>query len=227
MPNVELEQVPDAALRGAALSCGGSPIIGLALAMGAVMGAVAQIARQIDGPLGCLGAGVAFWVTVGFLIARRAARTRGLLDGSVWAGTVMAVYLGSWLLAYCGVFGLREPTGFGAAWLDERYFFIIAPVASAILGLIAALSVTRGWLGDMCLAAPIAWALPEVGMAISQGWQYAAVVALPTVALAIAPPVLSRSRGVNTLALGAGLVGGGIVMYVLLGSAVDLLRWGG
>jgi hypothetical protein len=128
----------------------------------------------------------------------------------------MAVYLGAWLLSYCAVFGFQQSAGFGAAWLDERIFFIIAPAASVSLGLIATASLRDDWLGDACLAAPIAWSVPEFGYAIAQGWRYAALVALPIALLASVPLASSRHRHVNWAVFGAACAAGGVIAYLLL-----------
>lgn len=198
----------------------GSSIIGWALLYGIGLGAIAKLMGLVDGPLRFLGAGVAFWVTAGFLVARHAAKGREPLDGTVWAGTTMAVYMGAWLLSYCAVFGLQSSAGFGAAWLNERIFFIITPAASALLGFIATASLRGDWFGDACLAAPIAWSLPEIGYALSQGWQYAALVALPMALLASVPLAMSRHRRVNWVVFVTACVAGGVIASLLL-RAVD------
>lgn len=197
----------------------GSAVLAWALLGGAILGAVAKLLGSV-GSLVLLGTGVAFWVSAGFLLARVAARHRGMLDGSVWAGTTMAVYLGVWLLAYTLVFGMQQSSGFGAAWLNERLFFILAPGASAIIGVIAAISLRGDWIGDAFLAAPIAWSLPEVWFAFRGGWQFVAAAAMPTVMIALLPLVSERFRRVNrAVYAGACLVGG--VFGFLLMNAVD------
>jgi hypothetical protein len=198
----------------------GSSIIVWALAGGAFFGVIAKLLGSAPGPLVLLGVGVAFWVSVGFVFARNAARHRGMLDATVWAGTTMAVYLGAWLLAYSLVFGLQQSSGFGAAWLNERLFFILAPGASAVIGVIAAISLRADWIGDAFLAAPIAWSLPEVRFSFQQGWQFVVAVALPVVVLALIPLASERHRRVNGTVFAGACIAGGLVGFLLM-NAVD------
>lgn len=194
---------------------GGSSVVVWAFVAGSGLGAVAKAIGQVEGPPMLIGAGVMLWVTAGFLGARHAARGRGALDGAVWAGTTMAVYLGAWLLAYSAVFGFQQSSGFGAAWLNERVFFIIAPAVSACLGLIATASLRGDWIGAACRAAPIAWSLPEAGSALSQGWEYAAFVSFPMILLACVPVATSRHRRFGGVVLAA-VCAGGVIAYALL-----------
>lgn len=198
----------------------GSSIIAWALLTGALLGVVAKLLGSVQGPVVLLGVGVAFWVSAGFLLARVAARHRGMLDGTVWGGTTMAVYLGAWLLAYCWVFGLQQASGFGAAWLDERLFFILAPWASVIIGVIAVISLRADWIGDAFLAAPIAWSLPEVRVAFQAGWPFVAAAALPAVVLALVPLASERHRRVNRAVFAGACLAGGAVGFLLM-NAVD------
>ncbi|MHB9003446.1 MAG: hypothetical protein ACYC6C_05205 [Coriobacteriia bacterium] len=198
----------------------GSSIIVWALAGGASFGVIAKLLGSVPGPLVLLGVGVAFWVSAGFVFARIAARHREMLDAMVWAGTTVAVYLGSWLLAYCFVFGLQQSSGFGAAWLDERLFFILAPGASAVIGVIAAISLRTDWIGDAFLAAPIAWSLPEVWFSFQQGWQFVVAVALPVVVLALIPLASERHRRVSGTVFTGACIAGGLVGFLLI-HAID------
>lgn len=197
----------------------GSSIIAWALLGGAILGVVAKLLGSV-GPLVLLGMGVAFWVSAGFLLARAAARHRGMLDGTVWAGTTMAVYLGAWLLGYCVVFGLQQSSGLGAAWLDERLFFILAPGFSGIIGVIAVISLRADWIGDAFLAAPIAWSLPEVWFAFQGGWHFVAASALPVVVIALVPVVSERLRRVNRVVYAGACLAGGAAGFLLM-NAVD------
>lgn len=201
----------------------GSSIVGWALVAGATLGVVAKLLASMQSPLMLLGAGVAFWVSTGFLLAQVAARNRELLDGTVWASTTMAVYLGAWLLGYCLIFGLQQSSGFGAAWLDERLFFILAPWASVIIGGIAVISLRKDWIGDAFLAAPIAWSLPEVGYAFLQGWQFVALVAVPVIVVAAIPLATERHRSVNRVVFAGACLAGGAFGFLLM-NAVDG-RW--
>ena len=199
-----------------------SSALAVALACGLLLGAVAKYLGTLGrslGPAGLplvmLGMGTAVWVTAGFLIARRCAKGRSLLDGIVWAGAAMAVYLSAWLLSYSFVFGLQQDGGFAAAWLNERIYFALAPIAAAGLGFVAAASWRTGWLADACLIAPIAWSVPEVVLAFSIGWQFVLAVGVPALALAGVPVVTTRRR-INKVHALVGLVSIGLVAYGVL-----------
>jgi hypothetical protein len=58
------------------------------------------------------------------------------------------------------------------------------------LGLVAAFPHKRGFLGDVCLALPIVWSLPEVIGSLRQGWSASATVAFPIATLAMLPLLL-------------------------------------
>ena len=121
-----------------------------AAAAGVAAGAAAQVLRQDVGVLAYLGGGTAFWLTIGFLVARHAARGRPLSDGSVWAWAALAMYLMAWLTAYCAVFGFHESAGLGAAFVHERPFFVAMPIAGLVIGIIAA-DVLETRLARRCL----------------------------------------------------------------------------
>lgn len=191
-------------------------ILGWAFVAGGALGAVAKLMGLAGTPLVMLGQGVALWVTAGFLLARRAAKCRGFADAVVWAGTTMAVYLSVWLLAYTGVYGLQDPGGFGVAWLNERVFFMLTPPAAVVIGCIAAISWREGPLGDMACAAPVAWALPEAVHGVMLGWQYAAVVSMPSVLIGLVPILSRRDRHVSWVAFAVACVGGGAVALALM-----------
>ncbi len=200
----------------------GSRFLLFALACGAFLGIAAKLIgslgrsfKSAGAPLVMLGMGTAVWVTVGFLIARRSAKDRTLLDGTVWAGTTMAVYLSVWLLSYTITFGLQQDGGFAAAWLNERAYFIVAPPVSAILGLVATLSWRHGWLGDVCITMPVAWSLPEVIRSLSMGWQHLLVVGLPALALA-SIPLATAHRLTNKKILLLTLCLGGTIAFLFL-----------
>lgn len=183
----------------------GWPVFVAAIASGIVAGAVAQILRQINDPLMDLGGGTAVWLSIGFLAAQTAACARSLRPGIWRAALAMALFLAFWLLTYCLVFGLRDTAGFTAMFRDERPFEIATLPASAVIGLIAALSVRPGLLGSACLAAPVAWSVPEVLRSVvadsseywvlnAGRWQFALAVGLPTLLVAFVPMVRARKR---------------------------------
>ena len=191
-------------------------MLGGAIVAGVALGVVAKLMGLAGTPVVMLGQGVALWVTAGFLLARRAAKGRGFVDAVVWAGTTMAVYLSVWLLAYTAVYGLQDPGGFGVAWLNERIFFILTPPVAAVIGSVAAISWREGPLGDMACAAPAAWALPEAVHGVVLGWQYAAIVSLPSVLIGLVPILARRDRQVSWVAFAVACVGGGAVALALM-----------
>lgn len=201
---------------------GGPGSLALAGLCGLLLGATAKIlgtfgrAFEPAGvPLMMLGMGTAIWVTAGFLVARRIAKERSQIDGTVWAGTGMAVYLSAWLLSYSIVFGLQQDGGFAAAWLNERLYFILAPAAGAVLGIVAAASWRTDWLGDACIIAPVAWSLPEIAFASAFGWQHVLVAGIPALALA-SVPLATAGRYVRRPVASGALVLGGFLALLLM-----------
>lgn len=203
-----------------AFSPAGPQVVVVSLLLGSVLGVFAKLLGSISGPPALLGAGVAAWVTSGFLLSRRAARGRPLIEGAVWGASTMGSFLGAWLLAYCIVFGAQQSAGFGAAWLNERVFFILSPPASGLLGLIASASWRHGWIGDMGVVAPLAWSLPEAGFAAMQGLPYALLVGVPILTIACLPLLRDPKRGRNWV-LVAGTIVAGVLLTVLALRVVD------
>jgi len=132
---------------------------------------------------------------MGFVLAVWATRrSRSLRSGGVLGAETMAAYLLAWLLSYHGLFALRESVGLFAGWREALPWLVLAPPVCPVLGFVAALSHKSGILGDVCLALPIAWSLPEVIDSLAQGRSYSAIVDIPTVdiptvALALLPLV--------------------------------------
>ena len=187
-----------------------------AAAAGVAAGAAAQVLRQDVGVLAYLGGGTAFWLTMGFLVARHAARGRPLSDGSVWAWAALAMYLMAWLTAYCAVFGFDESAGFAGAFVHERPFVVAIPIAGLVIGIIAAESWRLGWLGDACIVVPLAWSLPEAFRSFTYGWQYFLVAGLPTLAIAVVPIASRRRRFSSFVVAPCSLIVGGASSYALL-----------
>jgi hypothetical protein len=208
----------------------GWPILVFALIGGLLAGSIAQLLGQVLNPFSFLGWATAPWMSIGFLFARRAARTRSLGNGTIWAGATAAVYLLAWLLAYCVVFGLCDSAGFMVLWRDERLFEMAAVPAGAIIGFIAAGSLRPGLFGSTCLAGPLAWSLPEVIRSVAHAqeaqegylmrnapaWQSALALCLPTLILALIPLIRCRRREVNWLIFVATAAVGGTAAYFLL-----------
>jgi hypothetical protein len=170
----------------------------VALFAGVLLGLTAQVLRQILGPLMDLGAATAPWVTIGFVIAVWATRRSFSLRNAAAIGAgVMAAYLFAWLLSYHGLFAVRESVGLAAAWREAAPWLVAAGPACLVLGAIAALSHRRGLLGDVCLASPIAWSLPEIIHSSSQGWSAGAAVGVVIAVVALLPLVVAARREVR------------------------------
>jgi hypothetical protein len=170
----------------------------VALLAGVLFGLLAQVLRQIVGPLMDIGAATAPWVTIGFVIAVWASRrTWPLRNAGRTAAGVMATYLFAWLVAYHGLFAVRESVGFAAAWREAAPWLVVAGPASLVLGFVAARSHKRDVLGDVCLASPIAWSAPEVIHSLQQGWSAGGTVAVAIAAIAIVPVVIAARRDVR------------------------------
>jgi hypothetical protein len=137
---------------------------------GLLFGVTAQFLRQIEGPLMAVGAAIAPWVTIGFVLAARATRgSRSLGSASVLGAETMAAYLLAWILSYHGLFALRESVELSAGWREAFPWLVLAVPVCLVLGFVAALSHKSGILGDVCLALPITWSVPEVIDSLTQG----------------------------------------------------------
>jgi hypothetical protein len=183
----------------------------VALFTGVLLGLVAQVLRQISGPLMDIGAATAPWVTMGFVIAVWATRAAWPLRSAGRTGAgVMAAYLFAWLFAYHSLYAVRESVGFAAAWREAAPWLVVAGPAALVLGFVAARSHRRGLQGDACLASPIAWSLPEVIHSSQQGWSAGGTVAVVIAAVAFVPLVVAARRDVRLVrvALASALLGG-------------------
>jgi hypothetical protein len=151
---------------------------------GALLGVLAQFLRQVPGALMSLGASTAPWVMVGFILAASASRGARTLRKAIFVstGTVVA-YLLAWLVLYHLLFVLRESVPLAAGWREAVPWLVTAVPACPILGAVAALSHKPGRLGDTCLAAPIAWSLPEALGSLGQGWSGVAAIVIPVAVL--------------------------------------------
>ncbi|QYR23762.1 hypothetical protein KZ483_13225 [Paenibacillus sp. sptzw28] len=147
---------------------------------GAILGILAQFLRQVPGALMYLGASTAPWVMVGFLFAVSASRGVPTPRKAILVATgTIAAYLLAWLVSYHLLFVLRESVSLAAGWRQAAPWIVAAVPASPILGTIAALSHKRGILGDVCLAVPIAWSLPESLKSLTEGWLVGTAVITP------------------------------------------------
>jgi hypothetical protein len=132
----------------------------------------------------------------------------------------IAAYLLAWLLSYHGLFAVRESVGVFAAWREALPWLVIAGPMSVFLGLAAARSHKPGTLGDVCLALPLSWSLPEITESWQRGWWYSATVAIPIALLALFPAlfpfVAAARRGVDLVKALLAAVTLGLVAVALL-----------
>jgi hypothetical protein len=185
--------------------------VGAVLA-GLLLGTIAQVLRQMSSPLMDIGAATAPWVSIGFVFAVWATRrTWPLRNATTLAIGVMAGYLFAWLVAYHGLFAVRQSVGLAAGWREAAPWLVLAVPAAPILGFVAARSHRRGLLGDLCLASPLAWSLPEILGSRSDGWPDGAAVAAVIAAVAILPMALASRRDVRF----SRVVGGFAILGVL------------
>ncbi|HOU24311.1 MAG TPA: hypothetical protein PLB30_06850 [Thermoleophilia bacterium] len=187
--------------------------VALAIALGAAAGVVAQYLRQMVGPVGVLGGSTALWITLGYVLAWRAVHGRAWLQGWLRATAVMAAYLMAWVITYHTVFAVREQVGFASAWYEARPWLVVLAPAAALLGLIATGSSKRGPLGEVCLALPVAWSLPEAAAALDLGLLCFAIVCVPTIAVALVPLCAERPRGLSRVTVLATVVLGAVAVY--------------
>ncbi len=159
-----------------------------------------------------IGAATAPWVTIGFAIAVWATRrTWPLRSATGVAIGAMAGYLFAWLLSYHGLFAVRESVGLAAAWREAAPWLVLAVPAAPILGYVATRSRKAGLLGDLCLASPLAWSVPEILAPRSGGWPEGAMVAAVIAAIALLPPIVAGRRDVR--------LGRLVVVSLVLGAA--------
>jgi hypothetical protein len=184
----------------------------IAFLAGALLGLFAQFLRQIPLALMYLGGSAAPWITAGFLLSVSASRgvptTRDAI--SVAAGTV-ATYLVAWLVSYHLLFVLRESVSMAVGWRQAAPWLVVSIPASLSLGAIAALSHKHGILGDVCLAVPIAWSLPEFIGGLKQGWLAGTAIVVPAAVFAVLLiHMIVKERQVNMIVL--------LVAVITLGS---------
>ena len=185
-----------------------------AFLLGVVVGVTAQLFRQVDGPLQFLGAGIAPWVTIGFVLTVWSVRGHHSIRASGLLGAeTMGVYLLVWLVSYHSLFVIRESVEISAGWREAFPWVVLAGPLCLALGFVAALTHRRGIVGDASIALPLAWSLPEIVDSLQLGWPQAAVV---LAAVALLPIVVSGRRDVSLarVALMSALFGGAAVVIV-------------
>jgi hypothetical protein len=186
----------------------------LALLSGLAFGATAQYLRQKGGALASLGGATAPWITGGYLLSLRVARSKALVNGAVWAGAVLATYLLGWLFSYHAAYAIRESVSGAMAWNDARTFVVAVTPVCIVLGSIAAFSYREGVLGDLCLSLPLAWSLPEAYRAVGRGWTYVIAVTIPTIFVSILPFFVVRNRKRNAYVIVVGVLVTALLFYL-------------
>lgn len=215
--------------RSSAAQAGALPATSIGLVdacmVGAILGVAAQFLRQVPGVLMSLGAATAPWVMVGFLLAVLASRgTRTPGKAVRVASAIVAAYLFGWLVSYHLLFVLRESVSPAAGWREAAPWLAATVPASPILGTMAALSHKRGLIGDMCLAVPVAWLLPEAIETLRAGWFAGAAVVIPVAVLAVLLIRLAMNeRRVRLVTLLAAAVMAGAVGVALFPIAKSLI----
>jgi hypothetical protein len=177
---------------------------------GVVLGVTAQVMRQVNGSLMALGASIAPWLTIAFVLGVMAGRSietarRRVLVAITTSGT----YLLAWLMSYHALFSIRESVTIEGAWRGAAPWVALAGPTAVIMGILAAVAHEDGVVGDICLAVPVAWSLPEIITNWESGLLNAAAVGLPAIAVAIWP-IITIGRRVRLLvvAVGAVMIGG-------------------
>lgn len=188
--------------------------------LGAALGILAQFLRQLPEPWMSLGAAAAPWVMVAFAMGIWASSGDGPNHEKIlWATGAIEAYLFAWLVSYHATFAVRESATIAGAWRQAWPYLLASVPASLALGGIGTFSHKGGILGDLCLAVPIAWTVPEaVGDMRYGGWSVASVVVPVAVLLILSAYAMTKERYVNGPALcgyALGMAALGMVLYPL------------
>lgn len=183
--------------------------------IGVGFGAAAQLLTSSGPALQALGMSTAPWVTVGFVFASIVARRWTGRDRAPWMCVLVALYLYGWLLAYHCLYALIENVPAATVWAESRLWVAAVAPACLALGYVAVGSLRSGVVGDVCLAAPLAWSLPEAVGAAYTGWSQALLMTAPLLLVAAAPLVITRDRRWNpTIIVITALLGEAALMVV-------------
>ena len=177
-----------------------------AVALGIALGLVAQVLRQVPGQTMEFGAATAPWLSIGFAQAVWAARRRA-------AGRALFGYLISWLVAYHLLFALGQSVPISAAIREALPWLVLAIPVCIVLAPLAGRARVSGVLGDLIVAIPLAWSVPEV---IENAQRGDGIVAVCIALLALTPIAATQRRDMRiaTVALGVVVFGG---LALLLG----------
>ena len=192
---------------------------------GVLLGVSAQLLRQVEGPAMALGGATAPWLTIGFLLAVWTTRHRNSFRaGSGHGVAIAAVYLLTWLASYHATFAIRESVTQAAAWREAAPWLLLGGPVAVLLGVAAAAAHKNGVLGDLCLALPIAWSVPELALFMQEGPAHTILVALPTLLPALSPLLVVGRRDVNLLRVLIACVLFGVAALAFLPLARNLIH---
>jgi hypothetical protein len=192
---------------------------------GIILGILAQFLRQIHGPLMFLGASTAPWVFIGFLLAFSATRTANTLRKSFLIATgSVAIYLVLWLVSYHLLFVFREHVTLVVGWHQIAPWLVATIPSSLIIGIFISLSHRQGVFGDITLAIPLAWSLPETFNSFKESWGVGIVFVIPISFLSILLIYMAKNeRRVNLFNLFKSVLILGLLSIALFSVAWFLL----
>lgn len=169
-----------------------------------------------------LGASTAPWVFVGFLFSYSTSRGVNTLRKTILIATgSILTYLVAWIVSYYLLFVVRESVTLVDGWNNAAPWLFITIPASLIIGTIAALSHKRGLLGDVSIAIPLAWSIPEILDSLREGLMDGIffIITVSILALLLIKIVINE-RQVNVFAMLTS-----VVILGVLGTALYFLVW--
>ncbi len=178
MATIDRSTVPYTILQQAVIAC----------SIGIIGGITASLMRY--GPPGMDGvaAGMAVWLTIGFLVGYSA--RRGVL---ATVGLTLG-YLVAWLTAYYAAQSATLHVSLRTSTVVEGYWLTLVVPASIAIGAAASWARTEGRRGDCCLTLPLAMAILEAGSGFVPQLDFLLLSTLPTVLIGASPLLASRRR---------------------------------
>lgn len=180
----------DVMSRRATQTLTGGQVLVLAPSSGVIAGVAASFMRLGPSSVNAIGAGIAVWFVIGFLVVRTAPRRR-------IAAIAGILFLGGWLVAY---FDTQIALNNGSATLfvkDALPWFIVLVPGGIVLGLSGIRSRSHGLWGEISLSLPLAIAALEAGHDAGRGFEAATIATLCIGVL----PLLTERRRPRTLVL--------------------------
>ena len=160
----------------------------IAGSIGVIAGITASLIRYGPAGLGGVAAGMAVWLTIGFLVGHWA--RRGML---ATVGLTLG-YLVAWLTAYYGAQSATLHVSLRTSTVVEGYWLTLVVPASIAIGAAACWARFAGRRGDCCLALPLAMAILEAGSGVLTQPDFLLLSTLPTVLVGASPLLASRRR---------------------------------